>query len=101
MSNLAIPDGTFVIAAVVILQARTLAESGALTYPNQVRPSIEASADGTPSATVSPSEAPTADTDTVWQEFAVKSAKETEPVTEICSIMGVPLPIVTAPALET
>src|SRR5260370_10480635 len=69
-----------------------------LTQPNQVSPLIEANEFGMPSATVSPSTAPPTANESKLQEPGANCGRASDTVTDRCCLMGVPPPIVTAPA---
>src|SRR6266849_6054966 len=85
----------------VALQPRMLTTPAPLTHPNHVTPSSAPSAFGIPSATESPSAAPFTGTVTVLHENPSNPAIASAASTDRCCLIGVPPPIVTAPAADT
>src|SRR5213596_3158188 len=83
------------------LQPRMLTTPAPLTHPNQVIPSSDPRALGIPSATESPSVVPSTGTVTVLHENPSTPPNARIAINDRCCLIGVPPPIVTAPAADT
>src|SRR5712671_1253941 len=82
----------------VALQPRMLTTPAPLTHPNHVTPSSDPTALGIPKTTESPSAAPFTGALRVLHDCAANPANASDAVVDTCCVMGVPPPIVTAPA---
>jgi hypothetical protein len=78
-----------------------LTTPGLLTQPNQVSLSSDPSVLEIPKATESPSAAPFTVTFSVLHELPSSPGKSSDAVVDICCVIGVPPPIVTAPEGDT